>query len=310
MKGRRTRFGGESATLPNKRVQRTRLRSLTDAQIIGRTGCTAVVALLSVQFTLPSPALGEIIVEGETSPQEDPSTHRRKGTATAGSRLLPRLWEQQRVLSARHTPASLDVLDTYSREGDTEADRVSAAFAIAEEDAATPRSREAIAGAPLNLSGTRLKNKPENAVTHARAWYHYPLSRSSFNGAANSDISSRMAHAGIRRASGECTRAVLPTNDRREYVRACIRGLSGNDLRGPFLDGKVSASCSKVASRPCVSAEPWRWRLAAWAPMGPIRPSPISICPRMRRHSTRVLEQAQLIPPGGYRQCTIILRVA
>ena len=38
MKGRRTRFGVKSATLPNKRVQRTRLRSPLTRHPLGGLG--------------------------------------------------------------------------------------------------------------------------------------------------------------------------------------------------------------------------------------------------------------------------------
>jgi hypothetical protein len=262
-----------------------------------------VAAFLVIQLTLPSPALGEIVVVGEPSPAGKTLRLIADGAASAAA-IAPQIVEAAQKAHWYPMPRLLDVLDAYSREGGAEAAEVSAAFLLAEEHAATPVSRESIEEAAEQLR-VRLKNRAEN-VTRRPGWYEYPkdlpldvpLTKTSQAEWGIPIFDARTAHV---------LEQHLPRHDRREYVRLGFEAFLATTCE-EFLDGKVASTCREVG------VWPLRVRILQLAFGGLASDGTDSSVAELYlsqdgKTLDEMLEHAETIHPGGFsRQCQIIRR--
>ncbi len=291
---------------PNTRMQRTRsspsaLRSPLMRWPLGAR-VVATIGLVLLQLAPSYPVRGEIPMSGTPSPAGATLRLIATGTPNAESIAAQVVEAAEKSYSYPLMPRLLDVLEAYSREGEEEGDRVSAALAIAEEHVTKTRSKDEIRAAAESLR-LRLKNRPES-VTPDPLWFHYsrdipldvPLTATSQAEWPMPVFANRMAYL---------LEQHLPRADRKEYVRLAFEAFLATTCE-TFLAGEVTSTCHEVG------LFPMRYQVLALAfgGLGSDGTDPavadvyLSQDPRTL---DEVLEKAAMILPGGFsRQCRII----
>ena len=199
-------------------------------------------------------------------------------------------------------PRLLDVLDAYSREGESQASLVRSAFDQAQEQASSDVLRRAIAGAAETLR-LRLKNQREESPGSS-GWFRHdpaipldvPFTERSQNQWPRPVFQDRVA---------TLIELHLSKEDRRKYVREAFRAYLASDCKS-FLGGSELATCEKLGLWP-LSYQAVRLAFSGLSSDG-ADPSIADVYLSQERDLLdAVIEQASLIHPGGFsRQCSVL----